>query len=110
VAPLAPTVEVRWRQGRGHAGGHGTLGRAQEGSEWHDGHDRGHGTSAGAPEGVDRGRAAQRRRGLATLSNRANDMATNGEIRAWGCSPRVESLERLSNCRDVGMPWVVAGL
>jgi hypothetical protein len=59
MAPLAPMAEVCWRRGRD--GGHGTLGRAQEGSGWHDRHVRELGTGVGAPEGADHGLAAQRR-------------------------------------------------
>jgi hypothetical protein len=50
VAPFARTVEVRRRRGCGHAAGHGTLGRAQEGSGWHGRYGRGHDTGAGALE------------------------------------------------------------
>jgi hypothetical protein len=54
---LAPTVEVRWRRGRGQ--GHEMLEKAQEGLGWHDGHGRGLGTNEGASEGTDHGGAAQ---------------------------------------------------
>ena len=71
---------------------------------------RGHDTGAEAPEGADRDRAAQRRRKLALASNYMNNRVVTGEIRAWeGCSPRVETQERLSNSGDTGRPRVDGG-
>jgi hypothetical protein len=51
VAPLAPTAEARWRQGRGRAGGPRTPGRAQGGWGKCGEHGGRHDTAAGAPEG-----------------------------------------------------------
>jgi hypothetical protein len=51
------------------------------------------------------GEVTWRRRGLAPTSNHADDRAVNGKLRAWGSfSPREETLKRLSNAGDAGMP------
>jgi hypothetical protein len=71
-------------QGLGHGEGLGYWGKARVHSGRHSGLNHRHDTGARAPEGVDRGRAAQRRRGLAPASNCAKDRATYREIRAWG--------------------------
>jgi hypothetical protein len=44
------------------------------------------------------------------VSDCAKNSAVHWKLRAWGsCSPREETLERLSNDGDAGMPWVNGG-
>jgi hypothetical protein len=107
VAPVASTAEAHRRRGVSVLRPAGTSGRAQGGSRECGEHNHGHNIGTRASEGADRGGAAQQRCGLAPSSNRANDRATNREIRAWGgCSPREETLEHLSNVGDAGRPQV----
>jgi hypothetical protein len=51
VAPLAPTTEARWRQGRGRAEGPRAPGRAHGGSGEHGEHGCGHDNNTEALEG-----------------------------------------------------------
>jgi hypothetical protein len=82
AAPPVSAARSRWRRGHNDSEDLGYWGKARAHSERHDKLNHRHDTSTGAPEGADQGGVVQRRRGLASASNRTKDGATNEEIRA----------------------------
>jgi hypothetical protein len=97
-------------EGDSHGGALGAWGKTRARSGRHGELDRGHHAGAGAPKGAEHGGVDQRRRGSTPASNYADTRAATGEIRAWeGCSPRVQTQERLSGGGNEGKPRVDGG-
>jgi hypothetical protein len=74
---------------------------------WHSGHGRRHDTGVGASKSCSMRRCSPMTAQTTLASVCTNNRAVHEKLRAWrSCSPREETLKRLSNGGDAGLPWV----
>jgi hypothetical protein len=98
VAPLAPTTEIRWRQGCGRTGALGAPGMAQEDSRNCGEYDHGHSTGTRALEGGGPRRgglaAAQLYSGEQSRTNKGRQGENRGRVRLVTSREGSGTLER----------------